>query len=178
MDLRLSQRCSWTFSTNGTSNTEQLALTTAKLMEKQSQQWRWPNPSWGRIKSETSSLHCWCNTPRQATGTSPAQWFFNRRTRTLLPTSENLLKPVLNLDAERLKLQDYLKKKKKNIHQTFQRPTSPGRRWHCTNEIISDEWEEVEQSCCHEASWRTFLRKLEIPSTDLILSIWRRCLTT
>ena len=45
------------------------------------------------------------NTPSQATGTSPVQRFFNRRTRTLLPTSETLLKPKLNLEMEKEKLQ-------------------------------------------------------------------------
>ncbi|XP_041366819.1 uncharacterized protein K02A2.6-like [Gigantopelta aegis] len=50
------------------------------------------------------------NTPTQATGTSPVQRFFNRRTRTLLPTSQNLLKPLINIENERMKLHDQQKK--------------------------------------------------------------------
>ena len=41
------------------------------------------------------------NTPSQATGTSPAQRFLNRRTRTLLPTTEKLLIPKVSLELEK-----------------------------------------------------------------------------
>ncbi|KAL8589341.1 hypothetical protein ACOMHN_052344 [Nucella lapillus] len=55
------------------------------------------------------------NTPSQSTGTSPAQRFFNRRTRMLLPTCENLLKPKLNLEADIQKLRIDQKRQKKNF---------------------------------------------------------------
>ena len=50
--------------------------------------------------------------PSQATGTTRAQRFFYR-TRTLLPTKQNLLKPDLNLEAERLELRDRQKNQEK-----------------------------------------------------------------
>ncbi|KAK7100337.1 hypothetical protein V1264_023309 [Littorina saxatilis] len=55
------------------------------------------------------------NTPSQATGTSPAQRFFNRRTRTLLPTTATLLKPKVDLDTEKKKLRAHQKKQKTNF---------------------------------------------------------------
>ena len=55
------------------------------------------------------------NTPSQSTGTSPAQRFFNRRTRTLLPTCETLLKPKLSLESDIQKLHSNQKKQKKNF---------------------------------------------------------------
>ena len=44
------------------------------------------------------------NTPSQTTGTSPAQRFLNRRTRTLLPTTEKLLKPKVSLELTERKI--------------------------------------------------------------------------
>ena len=44
------------------------------------------------------------NTPSQTTGTSPAQRFLNRRTRTLLPTTEKLLKPKVSLELRERKI--------------------------------------------------------------------------
>ena len=44
------------------------------------------------------------NTPSQATGTNPTQRFLNRRTRTLLPTTEKLLKHKVSLKLEKEKL--------------------------------------------------------------------------
>ena len=55
------------------------------------------------------------NTPNQSTGTSPTQCFFNRRTRTLLPTCETLLKPKLSLESDIQKLHSNQKKQKKNF---------------------------------------------------------------
>ena len=55
------------------------------------------------------------NTPSQSIGTSPAQRFFNRRTRTLLPTCETLLKPKLSLESDIQKLHSNQKKQKKNF---------------------------------------------------------------
>ena len=53
------------------------------------------------------------NTPSQATGTSPAQRFFGRRTRTLLPTPATLLEPVNpGYKAERSKLLNHQKRMK------------------------------------------------------------------
>ena len=40
------------------------------------------------------------NTPSQGSSTSPAQKFFNRRTRTLLPMCNKLLRPQLNLESD------------------------------------------------------------------------------
>ncbi|KAK7105231.1 hypothetical protein V1264_016637 [Littorina saxatilis] len=54
------------------------------------------------------------NTPSQATGTSPAQRFLNRRTRTLLPTTQTLLKPKLDHEAKD-KLILSQKKQKRNF---------------------------------------------------------------
>ena len=57
------------------------------------------------------------NTPSQSTGTSPAQRFFNRRTRTLLPTCRALLKPKINVQADLQKLQANQDIQKKNFNR-------------------------------------------------------------
>ena len=44
-------------------------------------------------KSEYQALLDWRNTPTEGMGTSPAQRFFGRRCRTLLPMTKTLLKP-------------------------------------------------------------------------------------
>ena len=46
------------------------------------------------------------NTPSKDTNTSPAQKFFNRRTRTLLPTHSNLLSPRVSIDSDRAKIKE------------------------------------------------------------------------
>ena len=57
------------------------------------------------------------NTPSQVTGTSHVQRFFNSRTRTLLPTSQNLLQSSLNMEAEKTKLLDHHKKQAKQYNR-------------------------------------------------------------
>ena len=47
----------------------------------------------------------WRNTPTEGMKSSPAQRMFGRRTRTLLPTSEELLEPQLVRDVRERKLQ-------------------------------------------------------------------------
>ena len=46
------------------------------------------------------------NTPSKDTNTSPAQKFFNRRTRTLLPTHSNLLCPRVSIDSDRARIKE------------------------------------------------------------------------
>ena len=46
------------------------------------------------------------NTPSQNSNTSPAQKFFNRRTRTLLPTHNNLLSPQVTLEKDIPKIRE------------------------------------------------------------------------
>ena len=47
--------------------------------------------------SEFQALLDWCNTPTEGMATSPAQRLMGRRCRTLLPTSEGLLRPSYSL---------------------------------------------------------------------------------
>ena len=56
------------------------------------------------------SLLDWRNTPSEGIGSSPVQRLFNRRTRTKLPTSKNLLKPAIPEVSERLKKRKDLQK--------------------------------------------------------------------
>ena len=51
------------------------------------------------------SLLDWRNTPTEGMGSSPAQRMFGRRTRTLLPTARQLLKPELVKDVRHKKYQ-------------------------------------------------------------------------
>ena len=46
------------------------------------------------------------NTPSKDTNTSPAQKFFNHRTRTLLPTHSNLLCPRVSIDSDRARIKE------------------------------------------------------------------------
>lgn len=57
------------------------------------------------------------NTPTEATGTSPAQRLLNRRTRTLLPTSETLLRPKVHLDVDKVKLHASQRKQAKTYNE-------------------------------------------------------------
>ena len=63
------------------------------------------------------------NTPSKDTDTSPAQKFFNRRTRTLLPTHSSLLVPKVSIHSDRIKIKDnqenskaYYDKKSKDLN--------------------------------------------------------------
>ena len=47
----------------------------------------------------------WRNTPTEGVKSSPSQWMFGRRTRTLLPTLKELLEPQLVRDVRERKLQ-------------------------------------------------------------------------
>lgn len=59
------------------------------------------------------------NTPTQGVGSSPVQRLMNRRTKTLLPTTESLLKPrSVDTDAERSKLKSRQKKQKSYFDKT------------------------------------------------------------
>ena len=52
----------------------------------------------------TNALLDHCNTPSQGTSTSPAQRLMSRRTKTLLPTKETLLKPQVPDPEEQQRL--------------------------------------------------------------------------
>jgi hypothetical protein len=63
------------------------------------------------------------NTPTQALGVSPAQRLFNRRTKTLLPTTASLLRPRINPGcALKAKTELYRSKMKENYDKTASRP--------------------------------------------------------
>ena len=64
-------------------------------------------------QSEYQALLDWRNTPTEGFGTSPAQRFFGRRCRTLLPMTEALLKPAHDTTADSRAL---LGKKVKQAH--------------------------------------------------------------
>ena len=68
-----------------------------------------------RKNKDGDALLNYRNAPSQSTGTSPAQRFFNRRTRTLLPTCETQLKPKLSLESDIQKLHSNQKKQKKDF---------------------------------------------------------------
>jgi hypothetical protein len=57
------------------------------------------------------------NTPSQNTGTSPNQRFLNRRTRTLLPVSNKMLKPKITLDSDRKAMLTHQAKQKQRYDQ-------------------------------------------------------------
>ena len=64
-------------------------------------------------QSEYEALLDWRNTPSEGLGTSPAQRFFGRRCRTLLPMTETLLKPAYDTTVDTRAL---LGKKAKQVY--------------------------------------------------------------
>ena len=69
------------------------------------------------------SLLNWRNTPTEGMDTSQAQRMFSRRTRTLLPTAEQLLKPQAPLEARNQMLRRKEKQAFYYNRQTIELPT-------------------------------------------------------
>ena len=69
----------------------------------------------------------WCNTPREGMDTSPAQRFFGRYYKTLLPTTEDLLKPRLSLIPDTRKLR--ARKEKQSRFYNLDKHSMMIRRW-------------------------------------------------
>ena len=78
--------------------------------------------------SEFQALLDWRNTPSEGLDASPAQRFFGRRCKTLLPTTEALLRPRFSLatDAKKLRAQKEKQKKFYNRGKRSLAPLKPG----------------------------------------------------
>ena len=74
--------------------------------------------------SEFQALFDWRNTSSKGLDASPAQFFFGRRCKTLLPATEALLRPRFSLttDAKKLRAQ---KEKQKKFYNRGKRPLAP-----------------------------------------------------
>ena len=74
--------------------------------------------------SEFQALLDWRNTPTEGVGTSPAQRLMGRRCKTLLPTTDTLLKPQYDINSDT----QALRKKKEESRRRYNcgaRPLSP-----------------------------------------------------
>ena len=108
MDLSFHQTNSKRFVINGYLSTTHLHQGIPKATERQSKLSKLPRPSLdeeGKESWNRSIPFSRKNTPTQGLDSSPVQRLMNRRTKTLLPTTANLLKPKLCADVSRSFLQ-------------------------------------------------------------------------
>ena len=79
-------------------------------------------------QSEYRALLDWRNTPSEGIGTSPAQRFFGRRCKTLLPTTQILLEPWFSTekDMQALRGQKERQCHYYNKHTRTRPPIAPG----------------------------------------------------
>ena len=83
----------------------------------------------------------WRNTPTEGMKSSPGQRIFGRRTRTLLPTTRELLEPHLVRDVRERKL------RRKEVQTRYfnrngKKTSKSYRGWCCTRETASLRWKE------------------------------------
>ena len=76
------------------------------------------------VVSEFQALLEWRNTPSEGIDTSPAQRLVGRRCKTLLPTTEGLLKPRFSLVTDVSKLHNQ-KAKQKRFYNRGKRSLAP-----------------------------------------------------